>query len=906
MVRCVRDPRCSLLCPVLAVLVALGGWARLAAAAVTGQQIADAIARLGDDDYRIRERAQKLLMSAGFAARPAVRGALTSGDIEVSARAHAILDFIELGVTPDMKPEVVQAARGYRAGDASAKRDAVAVVLAEGDSAVPILARLCSDEKDPALRRELFSHLPYGAKRTSRALLLDGNTETAAAVLQMYAAAGDENSAQDFAALLAAGGGIDAAITRWREEIDRQAAADKPDAEAAKLLAFLLRAGGDSAGAVQAARQARDPRLVRALAGEAGNWKLAVHADDVQGDLTDMSNLAQLSLERRRAGDADGMLQALDRLRALPWKDHARAGADAFFFNDRPRDGIAILIEHGQLIPVFHLLCARLDFEDAFALARREGAANPRLKLLAARERFVLGQKEAASAEIDAVEAAAQAAGAKLDLDFAASLIDAAMAMGRREKAMALAGDALDHANPRENIADLFDVLFPNRGYDAAEWWGFLRASSPLETTAARLSRLAALEDQTMPPDQLEQLARAADAAALRIDRLEDRGRWLQRIAAKLQAAGRDGAAWEELQKWADATGSTYAYRGMAEIKANAGDWAAAAKLYDRAAEQQGSQLDNVDAPLVWLRGWALAHAAATAANPREAAEEREQSGELLQLAHALPMATQAQRALLAQAIADHAGDDPALQLEAATELDLAGRVGAFDTGTRIDLLQVQGRSLEARGEFAAAALCFERAMVPGWPGSERTPLELPAATHSLRARAAAAAGDFKTAAAEANACLALLPGDAETVSLLAPVFLAKGHADELGFLYRHVERSLAAVAASYPGDAPAHFALARLELACDRNLDAALVHAETAVQLQQDDAACFDLLGRVRFKLGKKEQAIKAVHRAIELAPREAAYKHDLEMLQAAPGTAPSTVPARSVVPPTPPCSGG
>src|SRR6202035_4236899 len=141
-----------------------------------------------------------------------------------------------------------------------------------------------------------------------RSLLLEGNIDTATSVLQMYAAAGDENSAQDFAALTAATGAIEPAIARWREETDRQTAADKPDAEAATLLAFLLRARGDAAGAVQAAGAARNPRLLRALAAEAGDWKRGVRADDVQGDLTDIGNLAQLSLERRRAGDADGML----------------------------------------------------------------------------------------------------------------------------------------------------------------------------------------------------------------------------------------------------------------------------------------------------------------------------------------------------------------------------------------------------------------------------------------------------------------------------------------------------------------------------------------------------------------------------------------------------------------------
>src|SRR5262245_57804530 len=59
---------------------------------VSQARIAEAIRQLGDQDFRVRERATQTLWAAGQAAEPALRSAVEEGsDPEIARRARAIL-----------------------------------------------------------------------------------------------------------------------------------------------------------------------------------------------------------------------------------------------------------------------------------------------------------------------------------------------------------------------------------------------------------------------------------------------------------------------------------------------------------------------------------------------------------------------------------------------------------------------------------------------------------------------------------------------------------------------------------------------------------------------------------------------------------------------------------------------
>jgi len=104
------------------------------------QQIAAAIAKLGDNAYRVREQGQRELLAIGPPALPALQVASNSSDPEVAKRANAIQTTIR---------EREQAASGLHVigvyeGSGDNRPGRVDVLIKKGD--VPITLVLCAYE----------------------------------------------------------------------------------------------------------------------------------------------------------------------------------------------------------------------------------------------------------------------------------------------------------------------------------------------------------------------------------------------------------------------------------------------------------------------------------------------------------------------------------------------------------------------------------------------------------------------------------------------------------------------------------------------------------------------------------------------------------------------------------------
>ena len=84
---------------------------------------------------------------------------------------------------------------------------------------------------------------------------------------------------------------------------------------------------------------------------------------------------------------------------------------------------------------------------------------------------------------------------------------------------------------------------------------------------------------------------------------------------------------------------------------------------------------------------------------------------------------------------------------------------------------------------------------------------------------------------------------------------------------------------------------LAWLSACCKRDLEKGLAHARQAVALSADSSAYHDTLAEVLFQLGKKDEAVKAQKKAIELAPRRAYFRKQLKRIEAGDPKAPLPV---------------
>ncbi len=272
-----------------------------------------------------RQWAFRTLWSAGLAAQPALEQAVReTDDFEVVCRARQLLQSFQLGIYPDTPADVVALIGRFRMGNFQMKQVAGQGLKDKGQT--DILRRLIAKETDPNVRQQLNQILlptagasdsndpfavpgstrrPGGADASTLALkarnrLAERDFEGAEKLL---AAATSDASVRDHAALLLSENKLDAAITQVQANL-------KPtDLPTQRRLAWMLRAKGDLAGALAAAKLVKDNGLVADLLAEMADWKELAKLDaktDVNALATSeegAAKLARIIMFRHLAGE---------------------------------------------------------------------------------------------------------------------------------------------------------------------------------------------------------------------------------------------------------------------------------------------------------------------------------------------------------------------------------------------------------------------------------------------------------------------------------------------------------------------------------------------------------------------------------------------------------------------------
>ena len=89
-------------------------------------------------------------------------------------------------------------------------------------------------------------------------------------------------------------------------------------------------------------------------------------------------------------------------------------------------------------------------------------------------------------------------------------------------------------------------------------------------------------------------------------------------------------------------------------------------------------------------------------------------------------------------------------------------------------------------------------------------------------------------------------------------------------------------LAKDYPQCAWAHNSAAWLSACCRRDLEKGVTHARKAVELAPTSAAHHDTLAEVLFQLGRKDEAVAAQKKAIELDPKRTYFGRQLKRIEA------------------------
>jgi tetratricopeptide (TPR) repeat protein len=866
----------------LPVLILLFTLATLACARAVGAldqaEIACAIAKLGDPDAAVRDRATAGLWAAGKMAEPALQQASNSDDPEIARRARSLLNRIQLGLYPDTPQEVLDLIEQYPRGDAATRQAATTALANQGNRGLRALLGLRRFVHDPASRAAIIQAVgaPPHERAGAALMLAEGETAAALDVLKTAAAEGQTAAVRDWAALLLIHGGLDEQIARLRTEA-RTAA----DGDVATRLVYLARARGDFNLALQAADESDDPQLVDSILVEAGDWKrLAVRYRERIGSVSD--TLGFTAAFCRLAGETDNFETATASLRSFA--DHHEEEywncAQCLMLNDRVDEGMAVLISHKNYLAAMDFLLPRLRLKEAMELPLTAGNELEKVDLLQLRARAIAActyTGDRKSADHALREAAADNKTQK-DLTTWLLLSDAARQLDQDDLADGFLASAMETTDSGDGQVVLARAALPN-SFPALFWWKFLRVQHLTEPYIRTIKRLRALAKGELASADVDALVEEAEKAASDL-RPFDQDCWLETIGQTLELLNRRDSAERIYRRLADRSPSYVTFQLVGDCQAARGDYSRAAITY-----QQAWEMDRTRAIPLILRGWALLKSG-----------DLPQGRAAIELAHSLPLGDEVQRTALEAAFREHGLLD-----DARRERDLILRTGelrpnqnassashnTFLSWDVCNAYRLRGEEENARGDYLAAANSWERAFLGNLQGSSSCAdawgnVAIRAMIHKTRAL-----GLLKQSPAnalrEASIAIADLPADANIVIDLVQAFEQAGRKKDADALYAPSASAYARLCEDFPDSELAHNLLAWTEAKCRRNLDDALKHGLRAVELQPRSASSIDTLAEVYFERGDIDAAIVQMNKCVELEPNVARHREQIERFKAA-----------------------
>jgi tetratricopeptide (TPR) repeat protein len=858
------------------------------------KQIAQWVEQLGDNDFKVREDASKKLWEAGAAAEPALEKAIKSDDPEVARRARELLEKFHWGIYPDTPADIVALIRAYQTSGGSSRMDVLHQLFRHGEVGLRAVLKIAKAEKDEDQRKVLGDLV---ANKLPSAFLLavtEGKYEPFERLLQ----AGHEGKFIDlhqYAAYWLLRGKLTERIEHFRAQLS-----EHPDDKwIAQTLAYLHRANGNLVEARKAAEKSgRGYPLVEGILFELGDWKsLTAKGTSHQSTAENPAEKwAYRAAFARLAGAHKEFEEAVRELRKCAEGKSERdslayVAAKGLLLNDRPAEGLELLRtipERRELL--FDILCARLEFTAAIDLATKEAIQDkelPSLDLARARLLCLLGDKEGEAL----FDRSAEHIKDGVDPKWVRTLLAEEMRAGLKDRAFAHAAKALSVLLPKkENQTPLrgrlyLTQLFPQQTMTAEVWWSVLNGRFKDESQAALLGRLRnLLEGKAAAKDvktwiDADQIPQAA---------FPDVNVPLARLQATRSAlaegallAGLDDLALSLLKK-AD---SRDALLRLGDLLAAKKRWTEAAQSYQQAwkkvlnpemlrerARFGASNGERSPDPLpLYLAGDALVRAG-----------QENDGKKLIERAHWTPFADAETRYDFIRALTERGHKEAA-----GRETELLLRVSepsTYYSGAAIRRLAVA--ALE-RKDYLKAAEGFEKSMLRCFHPytnfvSNAAFANVPAQIHQLRASSLLAAGKLDEALRHMELALTDSPGYVDLPIALVPELERRGHKKEATDLFDRVYRAYEKVCREYPSCAWAHNSAAWLSACCRRNLDAALRHAEKAVELSPDHAGYFDTLAEVHFQRGDRDKAVAVQKRAIELEPKKAYYRKQLKRLEA------------------------
>lgn len=690
-----------------------------------------------------------------------------------------------------------------------------------------------------------------------------------------------------------------------------------PDTDAARLLSYLHRAGGDLESAREAAEMTGDPGLLKAVLVELGRWSEAAELQksgprplpipwfDWVGDTPARQRVERLSLlaaYQRLAGDQQGLdstLAEIVQAAAEPAADtHLRWWCvEALLLNGSVTQGLELLaasdapraaefyLYRNQYREALNLLGCKpgvtLDQAWIKALPATGSGDQPIIArveaaLLVFRALRLVGHDEQAQQLLEVLSQYADGQRNHNNLDWLRrqcweQISQALFAAGDHAGAWKAGEKTLIEAGSGPLLLSRF---YGQRQREAHGWWSFFRrrhAAEPAAETFARVHRvlyppadedpadfdaLARQVAERDPADPLESWQAALASTCLRRNRLA----LAEELLRPMREAKADGAA-RSAATDADAAGPLWV-----EVLWRSERWQEAAQACHRLWQDDRQQL-----AWLYLSGHALCQAG-----------EVEQSRQRLELVDRLAFDGRARLEL--SRVLQHFG----LKAQADEQLRLVLRTAPFEHAEWNEAARLCGEAA-VDGDPAAAVQWFELSLLDDlrpyfYLLENANYLRTPALVHRLRAAAAIDAGDIPAAMQHARLALRAAPAETAISEVLVQRFEQAGEHAAAEELFALQFQEYLEWTEAWPESAHLHNNLAWLAARCGRRLDEALRHAELAVGKRPGHGSYLDTLAEVHFQRGDRAMAIECSSRAAALDPDSVTLKQQLERFRSDP----------------------
>ncbi|MBY0526958.1 MAG: hypothetical protein K2R98_26430 [Gemmataceae bacterium] len=837
-------------------------------AAPTKEEIARAITELGDNNFGVREKASAFLRAAGKPAEPALLEAMASKDAEVSRRATAIMAEFKWGVYPDTPKNVLKLIADYRGGNAQAKVAAINELTKLGGAGFSALLRIAGAEDDARFKADLFSRMARETAQAVPVMLMEENHAIIEELLELSLPSKQDAALRNYAAYILLRGRLDERIPHYKAR-----AQGSMGAPAAAVLTHLYRAKGDLPSACAAAEKSADEQLLRQVLTERGDWKELARRQTPARDATpDIETLAYLAACHRLAGQTSEFNATLEAMRKAAESETGhgvRQAAKAFFLNDCPSDGVALLLRKKQALPAFEVLCTQLRYRDAFEMLQKASTDedNPAqaLDLRRAYHLYQIGDRDQALQVLAKAAEALRAGGTSVQYR---DLLRIEARIGLTEQAFELAARGMSSGWDDERAAQALTPIFPGQGEAAEVWWTFFRKKYAEEKELPVMRRVRDIFEKKISADDFVVLAEevAKETENLKAPRVGQRTRWLLALVETSRLLGKDDLALKYVERAELLAESPRASVRWGDLLAEKNEWKQAAERYQKAWERDRTQ------PLpLYLRGWALLQAGDAA-----------QGKKLMEIAHLLPLASDETRYAFAGELSERGHKDAARR-----ERELLLRIGPDESWEMNEVRRQSAYDAMFRKDHARAADLFERFRLRCLRSTisfvdEGANVHMPVLVHLNRACALAAAGKPEDARKAAQRGLASTPGNVNlSIQVVAELDRrdCKADADEFfAALFTTYEK----VCADYPNSATLHNSLAWLCAACRRKLDKGLEHARKATELAPKQAGYLDTFAELHFQNGNNAKAIELMKRCLELEPKHDYFRRQLKRLEA------------------------